>query len=178
MAMTIVAIAAIAVMPACAQPNAAADDDAGGPQNEAGLHGKMGPRAGGQAGVRGFRGQGGQGGQMQGQMGRRARGYIETNDTTKALWDQLGELKVQQHQAQWALFEALNKEGATRETVAPQFEAMRTIMEQMKAINEQLAPYRKQMERPEGAQGQGPRRQGARGQNNFPAGAGGQGQAQ
>jgi len=78
------------------------------------------------------------------------RGYIETNPETKALWNQLGELKVQIHEAQWELYEALNQEGATRETVKPQMEKLKGIGEQIRGIMEQLAPYRKQLERPEG----------------------------
>jgi len=80
------------------------------------------------------------------------RGYIETNPETKALWDQLGELKTQLHQAQWELYEALNQEGATRETVKPQLEKMKEIGQQVRGVMEQLAPYRKQLERPQGQQ--------------------------
>ena len=147
MVLTIAGIAAIALTPAFAQGDAAGDQ-AGGPENEDGLHGRLGPRAnaggGGQAAMqRGMRGG------MQGHAGR--GGYIEVNETTEALWKQIGELKLQQHETQWELFVALNQEGATRETVAPQLEKLRGLNEQMAALNEQLEPYRKQMARPEGA---------------------------
>lgn len=158
MVVTIVGIAAIALGPALAQGDAAGEQ-AGGPENEDGLHGQLGPRAnagGGQAGMqRGMRAG------MQGKAGR--GGYIEVNETTEALWKQIGELKLQQHEAQWELFVALNQEGATRETVAPQLEKLRGLNEQMAALNEQLEPYRKQMVRPEGAREGREGRQGRQG---------------
>lgn len=159
MVVTIVGIAAIALGSALAQGEAAGEQ-AGGPENENGLHGRLGPRAnaggGGQAAM-----QHGMRGGMQGKAGR--GGYIEVNETTEALWKQIGELKAQQHEAQWELFVALNQEAATRETVAPQLEKLRGLNEQMAALNEQLKPYRKQMARPEGAREGREGRQGRQG---------------
>ncbi|HCU36521.1 MAG TPA: hypothetical protein DGT21_14040 [Armatimonadetes bacterium] len=157
MVVTIVGIAAIASSLAIAQGDAAGEQ--GGPANEDGLHGRLGPRAnagGGQAAMqRGMRGG------MQGNAGRGS--YVEVNETTEALWKQIGELKTQQHEAQWELFVALNQEGATRETVAPQLEKLRGLNEQMAALNEQLEPYRKQLARPEGAREGRQGRQGRQG---------------
>lgn len=135
---TIVSIAVIMLAPAFGQ-DGVANPQAGGPLNEDGLHGQAGPRANAH------------GAMGRGMQERTGRGYIETNETTEALWKQMGELKLQQHEAQWELFVALNQEGTTRETVAPQIEKLRGLTEQMKALNEQLAPYRKQIARPEGA---------------------------
>lgn len=157
MVATIVGIAAIALTPAFAQADGV-PDQAGGPPNEDGLHGQLGPRANGPGdGQRGMRG---------GARGQMGRGYIEVNETTEALWKQIGELKSQQHEAQWELFVALSQEGATKEIVAPQIEKLRGLAEQMKALNEQLEPYRKQMMRPEGAGRGGQGAAGHRGRRN------------
>ncbi len=168
---TIVGIAAIALSPAFAQAPGA--DEAGGPANEAGLHGQFGPRGNARDGApRAARGDARQRMQGPAQRDTQRGGYIETNVETEAIWKQIGELKAQQHQAQWELYLALNQEGANRETVRPQMEKLRELAEQMAALNDQLEPYRKQMLRPEGEQREGRAWRGAR-QQGGAAGADG-----
>ncbi len=138
----IVAIATVFVLTAQAQP--AGNDEGGlgaGQGRGHGQHGKLG--RGGQQGI-GF----GQEGQP-GKMGGMGRGYIETNETTRQLWTQLGELQSQLHEARWQLFEVLNKQPVDRDAVKAQAAKMKDIATQVRDINQQLEPYRKQFERPE-----------------------------
>ncbi|MFP3904870.1 MAG: hypothetical protein ACLFWB_11565 [Armatimonadota bacterium] len=147
--LTVAAIAAlvtVAVLPVFAQPARGQ-----GPGMDAGPRQMQGDRARAQRGERGDRGQ-----------QTMNRGYVEVTPESKALWEKLGELKVQQHNEQWKMFELLGAEEVDQEAAKAQMQTMRDLNQQIREVTQDLAQYRKPLPFRERGQRdrQGPRRGG------------------
>ncbi len=149
---SIAALVTVAVLPVFAQP----------------ARGQRPGMAAGQGQMQGPRQQG-----QRGQRGQQAmnRGYIEVCPESKALWQKLGQLKVQLHNEQWKMYELLGAEEVDQEAAKAQMQTMRDLNQQVRQVMRDLAQYRKPLpfkgQGRRGGQGQGARHggQGQGGQN-------------
>lgn len=149
MVLGILGLLSLIIVPASAQQ----DDDGArqrGRRGQAGMRGPDGGQRGpgdrgGRMGQPGDRGMGGRMGMM-GARGGTLRGYVETNEESRALWLELRDQQVALHDAQWHLFEVLNNEPVNQDEVKAQLEILREINGHIRELNEKLEPYRQRFD--------------------------------
>jgi conjugal transfer/entry exclusion protein len=75
------------------------------------------------------------------ETGTTERGYLQVNAQSQQLWNQLGTLQDQRHQAEWNLFELMNQTPRNRSQIQQGLATLAGIKQQIEQVRGQLKQY-------------------------------------